>query len=225
MRKLLVSTFVSLDGVMQAPGGPGEDPSGGFDQEGWSVNYWDDAMNGAKGAEFAVPFDLLLGRRTYEIFAAHWPHSKEEDVAVPFNRAAKYVASRTLKQKDLAWQNSHLLGADVPAAIRKLKEGSGPELQVHGSSDLIQTLIRHDLVDEFRVWTFPVLLGKGKRLFGEGSKPLNLKVVSSKVSGTGVTMSTYVPAGAIALGSFALTEPSREELARREKGKREEKGS
>ena len=217
MRKLLVSTFVSLDGVMQAPGGPGEDPSGGFDQEGWSVNYWDDTMNEAKGAEFAVPFDLLLGRRTYEIFAAHWPHSKEEDIAVPFNRAAKYVASRTLKQKDLTWQNSHLLGADVPAAIRKLKEGSGPELQVHGSSDLIQTLIRHDLVDEFRVWTFPVLLGKGKRLFGEGSKPLNLKVVSSKVSGTGVTMSTYVPAGAIELGSFAPPEPSAEEIARRKK--------
>jgi dihydrofolate reductase len=217
MRKLLVSTFVSLDGVMQAPGGPGEDPSGGFDQEGWSVNYWDDAMHQEKAAEFAGPFDLLLGRRTYEIFAAHWPHSKEEGVAEPFNRAAKYVASRTLTQNDLTWRNSHLLGADVPTAIRKLKEGSGPELQVHGSANLIQTLIQHDLVDEFRVWTFPVLLGKGKRLFGEGSKPLNLKLVSSRMSGTGVTMSVYVPAGAIKLGSFALPDLSPEEIARREK--------
>jgi dihydrofolate reductase len=217
MRKLLVSTFVSLDGVMQAPGGPGEDPSGGFHQEGWSVNYWDDDMHEAKAAEFAGPFDLLLGRRTYEIFAAHWPHSKEEEIAEPFNRAAKYVASRTLKQSDLRWQNSHLLGADVPAAIRKLKDGPGPELQVHGSSNLLQTLIRHDLADEFRVWTFPVLLGKGKRLFGEGTKPLNLKQVSSKMSGTGVTMSVYVPAGAIKLGSFAPSEPSRDEIARQKK--------
>jgi dihydrofolate reductase len=217
MRKLLVSTFVSLDGVMQAPGGPGEDPSGGFDQEGWSVNYWDDAMHKEKAAEFAGSFDLLLGRRTYEIFAAHWPHSKEKEIAEPFNRAAKYVASRTLKQDDLTWQNSHLLGADVPAAIRKLKEGAGPELQVHGSANLIQTLIRHDLVDEYRVWTFPVLLGKGKRLFGEGSKPLNLKLVSSKLSGTGVTMSVYVPAGAIKLGSFGLPDPSPEEIARQKK--------
>ena len=221
MRKLVTSTFVSLDGVVQAPGGPGEDPSGGFDQEGWSVHYWDDSMNEVMGATFGVPFDLLLGRRTYEIFAAHWPHSKEEGVAEPFNRAAKYVASRTLKQKDLTWQNSHLLEGDVATAVRTLKEGSGPELQVHGSSNLLQTLIRHDLVDEFRVWTFPALLGRGKRLFGEGTHPLGLRVVSSKVSGTGVTMTTYVPAGPIRLGSFALEEPSQEEIARREKLARE----
>ena len=221
MRKLVVSTFVSLDGVMQAPGGPEEDPRGGFAHGGWSVNYWDDVMNEVMGAAFSVPFDLLLGRRTYEIFAAHWPHASEEEGAGPLNRATKYVASRTLGPRDLTWSNSRLLEGEAPSAIGALKRETGPEIQVHGSGDLLQTLLRHDLVDEFRIWTFPLVLGSGKRLFGEGTQSRALDLVENRISTTGVTIGTYRPAGAVKTGTFALAEPSKSERERRDRLARE----
>jgi dihydrofolate reductase len=213
MRKLVVNTFVSLDGVMQAPGGPEEDPTGGFELGGWSVNFWDDRMNQAMGEFMGKPFDLVLGRKTYEIFAAHWPHT-DEPGAAELNRATKYVASRTLDT--LEWENSQLLEGDVGEAVARLKEEDGPELQVHGSSDFIQTLLRHGLIDEFRVWIFPVVLGTGKRLFGGGAPPAALKLVNNQVSTTGVVMTTYEPGGELQTGSFALEEPTEAELRRRE---------
>jgi dihydrofolate reductase len=214
MRRLVVNTFVSLDGVMQAPGGPEEDPTGRFELGGWSVNFWDDQMNQSMGEFMGKPFDLVLGRKTYEIFAAHWPHS-DEPGAAELNRATKYVASRTLD--NLEWENSQLLEGDVGEAVARLKEEDGPELQVHGSSSLIQTLLRHELIDEFRVWIFPVVLGSGKRLFGEGAPPAALKLVDSQVSSTGVVMATYQPGGEVQRGSFALEEPTEAELRRRER--------
>jgi dihydrofolate reductase len=213
MRKLVVSTFVSLDGVMQAPGGPEEDPTGGFTHGGWSFNYWDDVMGQVMDAAFAVPSDLLLGRKTYEIFAAHWPHVGNDDpAAARLNGAHKYVASRTLERA--GWGPATLI-REVPGEVAKLKAGDGPEIQVHGSANLIQTLLEHDLVDEFRVWTFPVLLGRGKRLFEGRGAPGNLKLVSSTISTTGVIIATYQRAGAIEYGSFALADPTPEEAERR----------
>jgi dihydrofolate reductase len=214
MRKLVVNTFVTLDGVMQAPGGPEEDPTGGFEHGGWSHPHWDDAMGAKMGEFMGKPSELVLGRGTYEIFAAHWPHS-DDPAAEALNNATKHVASTTLKELD--WQNSQLIEGDVPAAIRKLKEEDGPELQVHGSAGLIQTLLEHGLVDEFRVWTFPVLIGKGKRLFGDGTVPAGLRLTDSLISSTGVVMAAYELAGDVPIGSFALDEPTEAELERREK--------
>ena len=212
MRKLIVNTFVSLDGVMQAPGGPEEDPSDGFEQGGWSFGYWDEQMGEAMGEFMGKPFDLVLGRKTYEIFAAHWPHS-QEDGAAELNGATKHVASTTLSQLD--WENSHLIEGDVVAGLRALKEQDGPELQVHGSATLLQTLIGAGVVDEFRVWVFPLVLGKGKRLFGDGTVPEGLELVDAKVSSTGVIMTAYRTGAEIKAGSFALDEPSEAEVARR----------
>ena len=200
MRKLIVSTFLTLDGVMQAPGGPGEDDSDGFAHGGWSVNYWDDRMGEVMGAAMGVPFDLVLGRKTYDIFAAYWPHAAEEDAA-PLNAATKYVASRG--QPSLEWSNSVLLEGDAAEAVAALKQQDGPELQVHGSGNLVQTLLRHGLVDEFRLWVFPLVIGAGKRLFSDGTVPSGLKLVDSVVSTTGVVIGTYQPAGEIVTGSFA----------------------
>jgi dihydrofolate reductase len=206
MRALVVQAFVSLDGVMQAPGGPKEDPSGGFEHGGWSVGYWDGQMEQFMGESMGRPFDLVLGRKTYEIFAAHWPHT-DEPGAAELNNATKHVASRTLTELD--WQNSHLLGDEVPDAIRALKQQDGPELQVHGSANLIQTLLTHDLVDEFRLLIFPLVLGKGKRLFGDGAIPAGLEQTSSQTSSTGVVMSTYRTGADIKSGSFALENPTK----------------
>jgi dihydrofolate reductase len=206
MRKLVVNTFTTLDGVMQAPGGPEEDPAGGFEHGGWSAGYWDEAMGEWMGEFMGKPFDLLLGRKTYEIFAAFWPHARDQPGAEQLNAATKYVASRTLQTVD--WEHSQLLEGDVAAAIARLKEQDGPELQVHGSSNLIQTLLRHELVDEFRVWLFPVVLGSGKRLFGDGTLPTGLELVDSKISTSGVIFATYAPAGEPRYGSFALEEPA-----------------
>lgn len=175
MRKLVVNTFATLDGVMQSPGGPEEDPTGGFEHGGWSAGYWDEAMGQWIGEFMGRPFDLLLGRKTYEIFAAHWPNSRDEPGAEQLNAARKYVASRTLTAVE--WENSELLEGDVAGAIERLKAENGPELQVHGSANLIQTLLRHNLVDEFRVWIFPLVLGTGKRLFGDGTVPAGLDLV------------------------------------------------
>jgi dihydrofolate reductase len=202
MRRLITNTFLTLDGVMQAPGGPEEDADGEFAHGGWSVNYWDDGMGQVMGETMGVPFDLVLGRRTYDIFAAHWPRAGDEDGAKPLNEARKYVASR--QRPALEWQNSVLLDEDVPAAIAKLKDGDGPELQVHGSADLLQTLMRHELIDEYRLWVFPVIVGTGKRLFADGVVPASMELVQSSVSTTGVVIGTYRPAGAITIGSFAL---------------------
>ena len=202
MRRLLVNTFLTLDGVMQAPGGPEEDRSGGFDHGGWSVNYWDERMGEVMGEALSRPFALVLGRRTYDIFAAHWPHASEEEGAATFNEATKYVASRS--NPTLEWANSELIEGDAAEGVAALKEEDGPELQVHGSSALLQTLIRHGLVDEFRLWVFPVVVGSGKRLFGDGTSAAGLRLVDSTVSSTGVVMGTYEPAGELVTGSFAL---------------------
>jgi dihydrofolate reductase len=201
MRKLIVTTFLTLDGVMQAPGGPGEDDIGGFAHGGWSVNYWDDRIGEAMNEWTSKPFAMVLGRRTYDIMAAYWPHAPEETGAKTFNEATKYVASRS--RPTLEWSNSVLIEGDAGEGIAKLKEEDGPELQVHGSANLIQTLMLHDLVDEYRLWVFPVVIGSGKRLFAEGAIPSRLRLVDSKVSTTGVVIGTYEPAGEIVTGSFA----------------------
>jgi dihydrofolate reductase len=169
-------------------------------------------MGQVMGEAMAAPYDLLLGRRTYQIFAAHWPHSTEESAAASLNAAHKYVASRTLQQT--SWGPATII-RDVPSEVAKLKAGEGVEIQVHGSADLLQTLLKYQLIDELRVWTFPVLLGTGKRLFGDGTQPGGLKLVSSAISSTGVVIATYQPAGAIPYGSFALEDPTPEELERR----------
>src|SRR5919107_1630419 len=202
MRKLIVSTFLTLDGIMQAPGGPEEDDSGRFAYGGWSVNYWDDQMSEVMGEAMSRPFDLVLGRRTYDIFAAYWPHAPEEAGAKPLNDATKYVASRS--HPALEWSKSVLIEGDATEGIAALKKEDGPELQVHGSGNLIQTLMRHNLVDQYRLLVFPLVIGSGKRLFSEGTIPAGLKLVESKVSTTGVVIGTYEPAGEIVTASFAL---------------------
>ena len=216
MRRLIASTFVSLDGIMQAPGGPDEEPAGGFTLGGWTFNYWDEAMDPASAGFDGKDRELVLGRKTYEIFEAHWPYQPDGDpTAITLNAARKHVASRTLTTLD--WHNSTLLRGDVVAAITALKGQPGPDLQIIGSGNLIQTLQAASLIDEYHVWTFPVVLGRGKRLFGEAARPLALRLVRSQVSNTGVVMSTYVPQGDIQPGSFAQAEPSEKELARRRK--------
>ena len=199
MRKLVVTTMLSLDGVMQAPGGPEEDPSDGFAYGGWTVPFVDDEGLEAKTAELSVPFDLLLGRRTYEIFAGYWPTDAHSDIGKPLNDATKYVVSRS--RPSLGWGPSVLI-EDAAEGVAALKQEDGPELQVHGSGNLAQTLIRHGLVDEYHLWVFPVVLGSGKRLFADGTVSATLRLVDSKVSKTGVFMGTYEPAGEVVTGSF-----------------------
>ncbi len=204
VRKLIVTTFVTLDGVMQAPGGPEEDPTGGFTHGGWSFKYWDDMMGNVMGEFMSRPSELLLGRKTYEIFANYWPNIKNDPAADKLNSVRKYVVSKTLDKVD--WNNSTLITGDVVQAVRDLKGQDGPEIQVHGSSNLIQTLLKYDLIDEFRLWIFPVTIGKGKRLFGEGTQPVGLKLIDTKTSTTGVIIATYEPAGELRTGSFANEE-------------------
>ena len=216
MRKLIASTFVSLDGIMQAPGGPEEDPTGGFALGGWSFGYFDESVDISAAGFDGKDRELLLGRRTYQIFEAYWPYQPEDDpIAKTLNAARKYVASRTLTT--LHWNNSNLLHGDVVSAIMAIKAQPGPDLQVIGSGNLIQTLQAASLIDEYNVWTFPIVLGRGKRLFSETAKPSALRLVRSQVSNTGVVMSTYVPSGDIQPGSFASIEPSEKELARRKR--------
>ena len=200
MRKLVVLTFVTLDGVMQAPGGPEEDTSGGFKYGGWTVGYWDDFLGNVMDAQMGKPFDLLLGRKTYEIFAGYWPNAKNEPLADRLNAARKYVVSTSLSK--LEWNNSILITGEAADEIRKLKDQDGPEIQVQGSSNLIQTLLKNDLVDEFCLKIFPVIIGRGKRLFGEGTIPAGYRLLESKVSPTGVVVTTYVRDGEIKTGSF-----------------------
>jgi dihydrofolate reductase len=220
MRKLIATTMVSLDGVMQAPGGPQEDPTGGFAVGGWSFPFWDDdagrSMDGLDGKDR----ELVLGRRTYEIFEAYWPYQPADNsIAQTLNAARKHVASRTLSKVD--WNNSTLLRGDVVAAVAALKSEAGLDLQIIGSGKLIQTLQAASLIDEYNLWTFPVVLGRGKRLFEAGAKAGALRLVASRTSATGVVTSTYVPAGTISPGSFAQAEPSAKELERRAKLARE----
>jgi dihydrofolate reductase len=211
-----VGTFVTLDGVMQAPGGPEEDPSGGFDHGGWLVPHFDDMMGRVMDDWIRRADGLLLGRRTYEIFAAHWPYVTGDDpIAEKLNSVRKHVVSRTLDRVD--WNNSTLVKGDVAAAIRRLKAEPGNELQVHGSGDLIQTLLEHQLIDEFRLWIFPVLLGTGKRLFAKGTVPARLKLAESQISSTGVVLQVHQSAGSLDHGSFALEQPTADEIERRRK--------
>jgi dihydrofolate reductase len=215
MRKIIVSAFTSLDGVMQAPGGTQEDPTAGFTLGGWTVPHFDAALGAAMGDIFGRPFDLLLGRKTYDIFAAYWPFVTDPNhpIARPFNETTKYVASRS--RPTLAWQNSRLLGEDVVASLTKLKAENGRDLLVQGSSDLLQTLWQNRLVDEFSVLIFPLLLGRGKRLFGAGAIPGGLKLVKSQSYPTGVIVARYQPDGEVKTGDFQPAEPSAAELARR----------
>lgn len=216
MRKVIASTFVSLDGVLQGPGAPEEDPAGGFTLGGWSFSYWDDLMGQSMDGFDGKDRELLLGRKTYEIFEAHWPYQPADDpIAKTFNATRKHVASRTLKTLD--WNNSTLLEGNVGAAVAKLKAQAGPDLQIIGSGHLIQALQAASLIDEYNVWTFPVVLGRGKRLFEASAKAAALKLTTSRASTTGVVMSTYVPAGDIPVGSFVQTQPSAKELERRAK--------
>lgn len=218
MRKVTAGVFLSLDGVMQAPGGPEEDPTRGFKHGGWTFHYWDDVMGQSMGETFGGPFDLLLGRKTYEIFAAHWPHLENDPVADTFNRVTKYVA--TTSRAPLTWKNSVALH-DPAADVAKLKQEEGPTLLIQGSSQLVQTLLKNDLIDELQLMVFPLVLGTGKRFFGDGTIPRALKLVSSKPSTTGVVISRYQRGGDIQTGSFQLSEPSPAEFARRERMKRE----
>ena len=215
MRKIIVGAMISMDGVMQAPGGPQEDPVGGFALGGWTAPHFDAALGASMGEIFGRPFDLLLGRKTYDIFAAHWPYVSDpnDPIAAVFNRVTKYVASRS--NRKLSWQNSQLLGEDIVASLKKLKGEDGPDLLVQGSSELVQTLWKHGLVDEFSVLIFPLVLGNGKRLFGDGAIPTALKLVKSQSYPTGVIVANYKPDGAVRTGSFALAEPTAAELERR----------
>ncbi len=217
MRKLIVLSFITLDGVMQAPGGPEEDPTGGFKHGGWVAGYFDDFLGKVMVKQMSKPFALLLGRKTYEIFAAHWPYvnTKKDPFAAGINNAKKYVASKTLNKLD--WSNSELIKGDVAQEVKKLKEQNGPEIQVHGSGNLIQTLLKHDLVDEVWLKIFPITLGKGKRLFAEGTIPAGFKLLASEVSPSGVIVASYQRTGEVKTGSFALEVPTEAELARRKR--------
>lgn len=199
MRKLVVLTFVSLDGVMQAPGGPEEDPSEDFKFGGWTVPYFDEAAGEEMGKQMGRPFDLLLGRKTFDIFAAYWPEQSGA-YGDPINKATKYVASNGEVNTD--WEKTIQLKGDVVVEIQKLKQEDGPMLQVHGSSNLIQTLLANDLVDELWLKTFPVTLGKGKRLFGEGTIPAAFKLIYSMATPSGVIVASYKRAGEVKTGSF-----------------------
>jgi len=198
MRKISVLTFISLDGVMQGPGGPSEDTSGGFQHGGWTVPYFDEFLGQVMGEQMSKPFDLLLGRKTFEIFASYWPDHREEGPEI--NNATKYVVSNTLTQHP--WEKSLFIKGDVVEEIKKLKGQDGPDLQVHGSSNLIQTLLKHDLVDEFWLKIFPVTVGAGKRLFAEGAIPAAYQLVEAKSSPSGVIVATLKRAGELQTGSF-----------------------
>jgi dihydrofolate reductase len=216
MRKVIVAAFVSIDGVMQAPGGPEEDIEGGFEFGGWSFNYWDQVMSEILRKQLSAPYDLLLGRNTYDIFASYWPYAAVDDpIGQKFNAVRKYVA--TSSPETLVWENSVALEGNVVEAVRALKDSDGVDLLTQGSTKLIQTLIAHDLVDEYRLWVMPLILGKGKRMFGNDGAPKNLKLVSSQSFSTGVCLNILTPDGPVKGGSFAHDEPSLMELERRQK--------
>jgi dihydrofolate reductase len=199
MRKIIVLSFITIDGVMQAPGGPEEDTSGGFEYGGWTVPYFDEFLGTVMGEQMGRPFDLLLGRKTFEVFASYWPDHEDEGAGI--NAATKYVASHTLTAHE--WQKSVFLNGDVVEQIKALKAGKGPDLQVHGSGHFIQTLLQHDLVDELWLKIFPIVLGTGKRLFAGGTIPAAFTLTGSQVSPSGVIIASYKRAGELQTGSFA----------------------
>ena len=205
--RLTATTFLTLDGVMQAPGGPEEDPTDGFEHGGWSFPYPDDDFGRLVSGWFAEADAFLLGRRTYEIFAAFWPRVTEEadPVASRLNTLPKYVASRTLTS--VSWRGAELLRGEAAEEVARLKERPGRELQVHGSGDLLQTLMAHDLVDEYRLFVYPVVLGSGRRLFREGTVPRSLKLVAATTTSTGVVVATYERGGPVVTGSFTVENP------------------
>ncbi len=201
MRKIITTTFLSLDGVMQAPGGPEEDTVGGFKYGGWTFSYWDEMMGGVMGGFIDLPFELLLGRKTYDIFAGYWPDAKDDfQIKEKFNANKKYVVSHN--KLELAWNNSELITGDVVKKIQDLKSQDGPDLWVHGSGNLIQTLLAEQLIDRMHVWLFPVTIGQGKRLFAEGTLAQGLKLVETKTASTGVIIATYEPAGELKTGTI-----------------------
>jgi dihydrofolate reductase len=221
MRKVITGAFISLDGVMQAPGGPKEDPTRGFKLGGWVVPHMDDVLRQAIGEMLSEHFDLLLGRKTYEIFAAHWPYAEagpDDLIARQFNSITKYVATRS--SMELTWKGSVALH-DAAADVARLRNENGPHLLTQGSSELIQTLLAHDLIDEIRVFTFPIVLGVGKKLFAEGAKPAAFNLVDSKVTPRGVMIGRYERAGAVKTGDYAMDPPTPAEKARRERMERE----
>jgi dihydrofolate reductase len=201
MRKLMATTFMSLDGVMQAPGGSDEDRDGGFEHGGWAVPHFDQHLIQLMTDLTSRADSILIGRKTYDIFAATWPLAEPDDpIGTKMNSVRKYVASRTLDT--VSWQNSTLLTGDVTGAVSELKQGDGDEIQVHGSGELVQTLVEHDLVDEFHLLVFPVLIGSGKRLFAEGTIPSGLKLLDTATSSTGVLISTYARDGKVEYGAM-----------------------
>ncbi len=204
MRALVVGTFLTLDGVMQAPGGPDEDRDGGFRHGGWLVPYFDEAFVEIMTQWTRGAGAFLLGRRTYEIFAGSWPKSTDpaDEIAVALNTRPKFVASRTLKKAD--WNNSTVVRGDVAAEVARLKAQEGGEIQVHGSGNLLQTLLRHDLIDTLRIWQFPVVVGAGKRLFGEGTIPLAFRLVDTQLAATGAVLHVYERAGALKYGEVEV---------------------
>ncbi len=198
MRKINVLEFITLDGVMQAPGGPEEDTSDGFKFGGWTVPYFDDFSGEVMAEQMKQPFSLLLGRKTFEIFSSYWP--EHADVWPGINEATKYVVSKSLKKAD--WKNSVLINDDVVKALKKLKTEDGPDMQVYGSGNLVQTLLKNDLVDELWLKIFPITLGTGKKLFEEGTVPAAFKLLESKTSPSGVIIATFKRAGEVKTGSF-----------------------
>lgn len=198
MRKIIVLSFITLDGVMQAPGGPTEDTSGNFLYGGWTVPYFDEYLGNVMTEQMSQPFDLLLGRKTFEIFASYWPQHPEEGAGI--NKATKYVASNTLTRYE--WAKTVFIKGNVADEIQSIKQQAGPDLQVHGSGNLIQTLLAHDLVDEFWLKIFPVTLGVGKRLFDQGTIPASFTLVDSKSSPGGVMIANFKRAGEVKTGSF-----------------------
>jgi dihydrofolate reductase len=204
MRKLVVGTFVTLDGVMQAPGGPNEDREGGFQHGGWLVPYFDEKMGEIMTDWTTRAGAFLLGRKTYEIFAGSWPKATDpgDEIATALNTRPKYVASRTLDKVD--WNNSFLIKGDVAEEVAKLKAQEGGEIQVHGSGDLLQTLLKRDLIDTLRIWQFPVVIGTGKRLFGEGTIPLSFRLVDTQLATTGAVLHVYERAGDLKYGEVEV---------------------
>ena len=200
MRKLVVGTFITMDGVMQAPGGSNEDHDGGFQHGGWLVPYLDEKFGASMDEWTKRAGALLLGRKTYEIFAASWPNSPDPEEKL--NRVPKFVASRTLDKVN--WNNSHLLKGDVAQAVAQLKAQEGDEIQVHGSGNLLQTLLQHDLVDTLRIWQFPVVLGTGKRLFGEGTIPRSFQLVDTQLNTAGAVLHVYERAGGLRYGEVEV---------------------
>ena len=214
MRKLTGAVFISLDGVMQAPGGPEEDPTSGFSLGGWTHPYFTGDMGPFEGI-ISGEYDLLLGRRTYDIFAAYWPNNRDNPIGEKFQRINKYVLTHS--DEPLNWENSHKLSGDTAAAVSELKKGEGRDLLIQGSSTLYPPLLSAGLIDRLLLMTFPVLLGRGKSIFDEKLKPSRMKLTDHYVSGTGVTFSIYEPNGEVETGSFATKPPSEAELELRER--------